>query len=719
MKRLLLSLFFFIPIIIFAQGIYQPPLLWGKKENRVITIYAQGIPGFRTILNDTAKLYPHIAFSTDTLRIWNPNLQMWVNVITGGGIRRNGLTAIGDTTMLGDSLDRYTYIQVLASQKEGSRYNQLRLGNKPVAQSLNGIINYPIYKSAYGPAIFYVERLFSTADGDVDSSFYDASAIFLTRTLRDSLDAEFGVGKRSEYLSNGGIYALNQYFPPRDTMIWRIGRDGQSGGTVFGQFDVGHTYGYKFNAISATDLPDFPISNIRSSIDLVRNIDNTRKKQMTGVGFTGFNSMYKSYQHAITMATFPSGSYWERMIDYTAYGDAYPLISGSTKAYTLGVAEVKQAIGFYSRPHYLYTNTVRDGYGFVARGDSDYNHLAFLNIGPYSTLPSRATNGNLSFTRRLYVNGDMESTGNSYAFVSVFMGGSVSIPIGIGTEAGINFLQRDSAGITGTLGSYLVPSNRALRGMYLRSEIFNGATMDNNSTGAFVQIETGVNHAFATRWWRNGGMVVNRVAAVSDVYRLYKKFVLNGGSIFSLNATDTVSIKNMPQGWVDSVRFKPLYRDVLSANGDLYQGYHPEIPITSLNGLTAGSQIFVASTAGVNFTINSSGSTHTFSLPDASNLARGVINTTTQTIKGEKTLTDKLSIQTASNSVGQSAALTAGSITISTTTVTANSLIFLTHSSIGGTQGILSVGTITPGTSFVINSSSATDTGTVNWWIIN
>lgn len=68
---------------------------------------------------------------------------------------------------------------------------------------------------------------------------------------------------------------------------------------------------------------------------------------------------------------------------------------------------------------------------------------------------------------------------------------------------------------------------------------------------------------------------------------------------------------------------------------------------------------------------------------------------------------------------GQSAAMTAGTITISTTAVTANSLIFLTHASVGGTQGILSVGTITAGTSFVINSSSATDTGTVNWWIIN
>lgn len=84
------------------------------------------------------------------------------------------------------------------------------------------------------------------------------------------------------------------------------------------------------------------------------------------------------------------------------------------------------------------------------------------------------------------------------------------------------------------------------------------------------------------------------------------------------------------------------------------------------------------------------------------------------------TFADKISVTTGSNkSAGVSGAMTAGTITISTTAVTASSLIYLTHATLGGTQGILSVGTITAGTSFVINSSSATDTGAINWWIIN
>jgi hypothetical protein len=75
----------------------------------------------------------------------------------------------------------------------------------------------------------------------------------------------------------------------------------------------------------------------------------------------------------------------------------------------------------------------------------------------------------------------------------------------------------------------------------------------------------------------------------------------------------------------------------------------------------------------------------------------------------------------ASDSVGTSAAMTAGTVTVSTTAVTASSKIFLTSNTPGGTAGILSAPTasIVAGTSFVINSSNAADTSTVNYVIIN
>jgi len=63
--------------------------------------------------------------------------------------------------------------------------------------------------------------------------------------------------------------------------------------------------------------------------------------------------------------------------------------------------------------------------------------------------------------------------------------------------------------------------------------------------------------------------------------------------------------------------------------------------------------------------------------------------------------------------------LVSGTVTVFTTSVRAGSIIQLTHQTIGGTQGMLRYGSLTPNVSFVITSSSATDTGTVGWAVIN
>lgn len=79
---------------------------------------------------------------------------------------------------------------------------------------------------------------------------------------------------------------------------------------------------------------------------------------------------------------------------------------------------------------------------------------------------------------------------------------------------------------------------------------------------------------------------------------------------------------------------------------------------------------------------------------------------------------NKLKIATGTDASVGTGTFVAGTATINTTAVTANSLIFIQVATAGGTQGHTSYTTV-PGTSFTVNSTSATETSTFNWFIIN
>jgi hypothetical protein len=76
-----------------------------------------------------------------------------------------------------------------------------------------------------------------------------------------------------------------------------------------------------------------------------------------------------------------------------------------------------------------------------------------------------------------------------------------------------------------------------------------------------------------------------------------------------------------------------------------------------------------------------------------------------------------LRVKEGSNAKQGTATLSAGSVTVSNTSVTANSRIFLTSQSDGGTPGFLRVSARSAGTNFTITSSSGSDTSTVAYQI--
>ena len=96
-----------------------------------------------------------------------------------------------------------------------------------------------------------------------------------------------------------------------------------------------------------------------------------------------------------------------------------------------------------------------------------------------------------------------------------------------------------------------------------------------------------------------------------------------------------------------------------------------------------------------------------------------ILNVTTTPINDLGTGTVRRGNCLTTGSMQGQAVLVAGTVTVDTTEVLASDNILLSCVQYGGGAGAHRVGTITPGVSFVINSSNAADTGTIFWQIVH
>lgn len=196
------------------------------------------------------------------------------------------------------------------------------------------------------------------------------------------------------------------------------------------------------------------------------------------------------------------------------------------------------------------------------------------------------------------------------------------------------------------------------------------------------------------------------------------------GTSFNGSANITLANKFIVQGTADAGLSGPQFLGALATGlvknttttGVLSIAAASDVTGQLITGYVSGSGV-VAATDSILQAIQKLNGNTLLKANSASPTFTGDINSSTGNVL-ISTIGKGLSVKTGANAKIGTAVLAAGTVTVANTSVTANSRIFVTSNTDGGTPGWLRVSAKTVATSFVITSSSATDTSTVAWMIV-
>lgn len=195
------------------------------------------------------------------------------------------------------------------------------------------------------------------------------------------------------------------------------------------------------------------------------------------------------------------------------------------------------------------------------------------------------------------------------------------------------------------------------------------------------------------------------------------------GTSFNGSANITLANKFIVQGTTDAGLSGPQFLGALATGlvknttttGVLSIAAASDVTGQLLTGYVSGAGT-VAATDTILQGVNKLNGNNLLKANAASPVFTGDVNSSTGNVL-VSTIGKGLQVKTGTNSKIGQATLSSGAVTVANTSVTANSRIFLTVASAGGTQGFLRTSKVAS-TSFTITSTSVLETSIVDWVIV-
>lgn len=347
-------------------------------------------------------------------------------------------------------------------------------------------------------------------------------------------------------------------------------------------------------------------------------------------------------------------STWGRLTASSTAGDI--LVSAGSGATPTYVSSATITVGFATTASYSHQSGYAITSGFATTAGlattATYAHQSgYATTSGFATTAGLATTATYAHQSGYALTSGFAITAANFNVTNVSSG--IFYPVlsntsstASGIAASVNGLfsfNASNGGFAATSVNIFLGQSYSINGISVLSSTSLGTGVTNSSLTAVGTISTGV--------WA-GSLITSFYGGTGYAsYTTGDLLVGTGSSLAKVGIGNSGQILVADSSAVSGLRW-------ISASG---------LAITSINGLTSGSQTFATGTSGTGFNISSLGSSHTFNIPIAGTGATGLVSTLAQSFAGVKTFTNDVivSSSTASTSANTGALQVYGGLGVS------------------------------------------------------